>query len=206
MPGYLDKHRDRFDLLHPQHPFFQVAGLHTAKDEAAPLNRIVADVPNGEAFFSMRQPGPRHIGFAEAARWLVHAHAFDVSGIKSGAVGDRRVKGGKGYPQGVGWAGNLGGVFAQGSTLRETLLLNLISADNDFLQVDKTDRPVWRRPPVGPAPIEPDLNEPRPSGPRDLYTWQTRRVRLHHHDGEVTGSSLPTVTRSPRTTGRTASR
>ncbi|NEE32097.1 type I-E CRISPR-associated protein Cse1/CasA, partial [Streptomyces sp. SID7982] len=27
--GYLDRHRDRFDLLHPERPFFQVAGLHT---------------------------------------------------------------------------------------------------------------------------------------------------------------------------------
>lgn len=190
VPDYLERHRDRFDLLHPHHPFFQVADLHTEKDEVGPLNRIVADVPNGDPFFSMRQPGPDKLSFAEAARWLVHAHAFDVSGIKSGAVGDPRVKGGKGYPQGVGWAGNLGGVFAEGTTLRETLLLNLIAEDNTFLQAEKNDRPAWRRPPSGPEPIEVEADELRPSGPRDLYTWQGRRIRLHTtHDG-VTGAVL----------------
>ncbi|WNI16533.1 type I-E CRISPR-associated protein Cse1/CasA [Actinacidiphila sp. ITFR-21] len=190
VPGYLERHRDRFDLLHPRHPFFQVADLHTEKAEVGPLTRIVADVPNGEPFFSMRHPGPDQLGFAEAARWLVHAHAFDVSGIKSGAVGDPRVKGGKGYPQGVGWAGNLGGVFAEGDTLRETLLLNLMAADTDLLLVEKTDLPVWRRPPLGAAPVPADPAEPRPSGPRDLYTWQSRRVRLHFTPEAVTGVVL----------------
>ncbi|MGW5115317.1 type I-E CRISPR-associated protein Cse1/CasA, partial [Streptomyces noursei] len=124
---YLHQHRDRFDLLHPERPFFQVAGLRTAKDEVFSLNRIVADVPNGEPFFSMRMPGVARLGWAEAARWLVHAQAFDPSGIKSGAVGDPRVKSGKGYPQGVAWAGNLGGVLVEGENLHETLLLNLVA-------------------------------------------------------------------------------
>ncbi|MFF0725612.1 type I-E CRISPR-associated protein Cse1/CasA [Streptomyces sp. NPDC004134] len=190
VPGYLDRHRDRFDLLHPDHPFYQVGDLRTEKGEMGPLNRIVADVPNGDPFFSMRHPGPGKLSYAEAARWLVHIHAFDVSGIKSGAVGDPRVKGGKGYPLGVGWAGNLGGVYAEGNTLRETLLLNLISADNDFLRTDAEDRPVWRRPPLGPAPIEADPDDPRPCGPRDLYTWQSRRVRLHDAGDGITGAVL----------------
>ncbi|WP_329133936.1 type I-E CRISPR-associated protein Cse1/CasA [Streptomyces sp. NBC_01476] len=189
VPAYLERHRDRFDLLHPETPFFQVADLRTEKNEAGPLNRVVADVPNGDAFFSMRQPGPAEMEFAEASRWLVHVHAFDVSGIKSGAVGDPRVKGGKGYPQGVGWAGNLGGVFAEGKTLRETLLLNLISRDND-MQAAGNDLPAWRRQPSGAAEIERDPDDPRPSGPCDLYTWQSRRVRLHVEDGRVTGAVL----------------
>lgn len=190
VPDYLDRHRDRFDLLHPTRPFFQVADLHTEKNDIGPLSRIVADVPNGDPFFSMRQPGPDRLGFAEAARWLVHAHAFDVSGIKSGAIGDSRVKNGKGYPLGVGWAGNLGGIFAEGETLRRTLLLNLISADNDFLLIHDDDKPAWRREQLGPEAVRPDPDRPRPSGPRDLYTWQSRRVRLHHDDGKVTGVVL----------------
>ncbi|MFJ8676392.1 type I-E CRISPR-associated protein Cse1/CasA [Streptomyces sp. NPDC093589] len=190
VPGYLDRHRDRFDLLHPQQPFFQVAGLRTEKDEVASLNRIVADVPNGDAFFSMRQPRVESLTFAEAARWLVHAQGFDPSGIKSGLAGDPRVKGGKGYPQGVAWAGNLGGVFAQGKNLRETLLLNLIAADNDFLQTEKDDLPAWRREAPSAAPWEPDPGAPRPSGPRDLYTWQARRLRLHCTKDAVTGVVL----------------
>ncbi|MFE5519165.1 type I-E CRISPR-associated protein Cse1/CasA [Streptomyces virginiae] len=185
---YLDRHRERFDLLHPTQPFMQVAGLRTQKDEVASLNRLVADVPNGDPFFTMRQPGVETLSFAEAARWLVHAHAFDTSGIKSGAVGDPRVKGGKGYPQGIGWAGSLGGLFAEGDSLQQTLLLNLVASDASGFTVDKDDRPAWRRDQCGPH-MQGDLAS-RPTGPRDLYTWQSRRIRLHQDGRAVHGVVL----------------
>ncbi|MFF4652600.1 type I-E CRISPR-associated protein Cse1/CasA [Streptomyces sp. NPDC001380] len=184
--GYLDEHRGRFDLLHPHAPFFQTAGLRTAGDEVFSLNRIVADVPNGDPFFTTRLPGAERIPFAEAARWVVHAHAYDTSGIKTGVVGDPRVKGGKAYPQGVAWAGNLGGVLAEGATLRETLLLNLVAADHR--PAEAGDRPAWRRPPAGPGAAE-DLAS-RPTGLRDLYTWQSRRLRLHADADGVHGVVL----------------
>ncbi|MFC4561832.1 type I-E CRISPR-associated protein Cse1/CasA [Nocardiopsis mangrovi] len=188
--AYLDRYRDRFDLLHPRTPFFQVAGLRTAKDEYFSLDRIVADVPNGAPFFTMRARGAGRLGFAEAARWVVHAHAYDPSGIKSGAVGDPRVKGGKGYPQGVGWTGNIGGVLAEGDTLHETLLLNLIAADADNLHIDADDRPAWRRDPAGAAPADARELAARPSGVRDLYTWQSRRLRLRYDAEGVYGALL----------------
>lgn len=179
VPGYLAQHRARFDLLHSEEPFFQVADLRAENGEISSLRRIVADVPNGAPFFSMRQPGVDRLSLAEAARWLVHAQAFDPAGIKSGAVGDPRVKGGKGYPQGVGWAGCLGGVFAEGDSLRATLLLNLVATEADIVRPTDADLPAWRRPRSGPGPLIPEAAEPRPSGPRDLYTWQSRRLRLH---------------------------
>lgn len=184
--AYLDEHADRFDLLHPQAPFMQTAGLRTARDEVFSLNRIVADVPNGEPFFSARQPSVKRLGFGEAARWLVHAHAYDTSGIKTGVVGDDRAKAGKVYPLGVGWAGSLGGVFVEGATLRETLLLNLVAADTPGLDVDEDDRPAWRREPCPPG----GMAGRQPSGPRDLYTWQTRRLRLHFDADGVHGVVL----------------
>ncbi|MFE9882310.1 type I-E CRISPR-associated protein Cse1/CasA [Streptomyces sp. NPDC005784] len=178
VPAYLDAHRGRFDLLHPQTPFFQTAELRTAKDEVFPLNRMVADVPNGEPFFTARMPGVERLAFAEAARWVVHAHAYDTAGIKTGVVGDDRVKGGKVYPLGTGWAGGLGGIFVEGNTLRETLLLNLVASDTEELDIAGDDRPAWRREPCGPGSAPHNA-----TGPRDLYTWQSRRLRLHH-DGE----------------------
>lgn len=183
--AYLDAHRERFDLLHPVQPFFQTAGLRTAKDEVFSLNRIVADVPNGDPFFTARMPTVERLTFAEAARWVVHAHAYDTSGIKSGTVGDDRVKGGKVYPLGTGWAGGLGGVFVEGETLRETLLLNLVAADTDEMEFTGGDRPAWRREPCGPGG-----GERTPSGVRDLYTWQSRRLRLHHDGSGVHGVVL----------------
>ncbi|WP_277743772.1 type I-E CRISPR-associated protein Cse1/CasA [Streptomyces sp. LX-29] len=194
---YLDTHRDHFDLLHAKQPFFQVADLRTEKDEVASLNRIVADVPNGDPFFAMRRPGVDRLSYAEAARWLVHTHAYDPSGIKSGMAGDDRAKAGKVYPLGVGSAGNLGGVFAEGANLRETLLLNLVALDEGIVDaaagrasVDGADLPAWRRPPFGPGPSEDAPGARRPTGLRDLYTWQSRRVRLHAQGGAVTGVVL----------------
>ncbi|KUN58409.1 type I-E CRISPR-associated protein Cse1/CasA [Streptomyces griseorubiginosus] len=183
--AYLDAHRESFNLLDPVAPFLQTAGLRTAKDEVFSLNRIVADVPNGEPFFTARMPTVERLTFAEAARWVVHAHAYDTSGIKSGAVGDDRVKGGKVYPLGTGWAGGLGGVFAEGDSLRETLLLNLIAADTDTLEFTAGDRPAWRREPCGPSG-----GERTPIGVRDVYTWQSRRLRLHYDQDGVTGVVL----------------
>ncbi|MEU1278548.1 type I-E CRISPR-associated protein Cse1/CasA [Streptomyces sp. NPDC005805] len=182
---YLDRHRERFDLLHPGTPFFQTPGLRTAKDEVFSLNRIVADVPNGEPFLSARMPTVDRLTFAEAARWVVHAHAYDTSGIKSGAVGDDRMKNGKVYPLGTGWAGGLGGVFVEGRDLRETLLLNLVAADTPEVRIDEDDAPAWRRLPSGPGGAE-----RVPTGVRDLYTWQSRRVRLHFDADGVHGVVL----------------
>jgi len=191
VPAYLDSHRERFDLLHPVTPFYQVPGLQTAKSEVGPLNKIVADVPDGDPFLTMRMPGVGQLGFAEAARWLVHTQAFDTSGIKSGVVGDPKAVNGKRYPQGVAWLGNLGGVFAEGDTLRQTLLLNLIPADTANLQVTSAqDMPAWRRE-TGSADGSGDAPEPRvPAGLRDLYTWQSRRVRLEYDARGVTGAVL----------------
>lgn len=188
--SYLEQYYHRFDLLHPTIPFFQVADLHTQKNDVFSLDRIVADVPNGELFFTMRARGVDRLSFAEAARWLVHAHAYDTSGIKSGAVGDPRAKGGKGYPQGVSWAGNLGGILVEGANLYETLLLNLVAFDTDNLIVTPEDRPAWRQPPTTAAPADDEELAQRPYGLCDLYTWQSRRIRLHYDADGVYGVLL----------------
>jgi CRISPR system Cascade subunit CasA len=181
---YLDAFRDRFDLLHPTTPFYQVADLRTAKGEVFGLDRLIADVPTGEPFFTTRlKAGVERISPAEAARWVAHCQSFDPSGIKSGAVGDPRVKNGKGYPIGTGWAGSLGGIFVEGRTLRETMLLNLIPAAH--LRSDERDRPVWERPPQTACEDVPGGREPY--GPLDLYTWQSRRIRLFGDDDAITG-------------------
>ena len=188
---YLTEHRDRFDLLHPITPFFQVADLRTGKGGHSSLDPIVADVPNGSRFFSMRAHGAERMAFAEAARWVVHAHAYDTSGIKSGAVGDPRLKGGKVYPQGVGWAGNLGGVYVEGDDLQQTLLLNLIPFDIGNLRIDADrDAPAWRHPQGTAEPLTGVEAAVRPYGLRDLYTWQSRRIRLHHDGEQVHGVLL----------------
>jgi len=162
-------------------PFYQVPQLRSGSGEVTGLDRIIADVPNGAPFLSSRLgPGLARISLAEAARWLVHCHAFDVSGIKTGAVGDPRVKNGKVYPLGVGVCGSYGGVFIEGRTLRDTLLFNLVPYDSGQLDETPDDLPTWERPPSGVTDEEP------PRGRLALLTWQSRRVRLVGDESGIT--------------------
>jgi CRISPR system Cascade subunit CasA len=184
---YLDQHRDRFDLLHAETPFYQVADLSTKKDEPRGLQALLADVPAGHQFFTTRAgTGLEAISYAEAARWLVHVQAFDVSGIKPGAEDDDRVKGGKGYPIGTGFAGTLGGVFVDGDTLKQTLLLNVIPHDSTVVKRSADDKPVWERD-RHKSGVEARL-EQCPKGTLDLYSWQSRRVRLIGDGDKITGA------------------
>lgn len=183
---YLETFRGRFDLRHPDEPFFQVAGLRSASGEVSGLEKLIADVPNGAPYFTTRLGrGLERITWSEAARWLVHVHAFDPSGIKTGAVGDPRVKGGRGYPIGPAWVGQIGGVSLVGENLAETLLLNLIVPESAGVLSGPDDLPPWERPQLDQRADDSNGGEPR--GFLDLYTWQARRVRLAGDDDGVTG-------------------
>lgn len=172
---YLDAWKDRFDLLDPSRPFFQVADLRTGSGRTSGVGALIADLPAGHKFFTNRAgQGAAGLDLAEAARWLVHCQAFDASGIKSGAVGDSRVKGGKGYPIGTGWAGNLGLVVLEGGNLAETLLLNLVLTTPS----PEEDRPWWETEAWSAEPTGSDS----PLGPVQALTWPVRRIRLHVKD------------------------
>ncbi|MDY5786514.1 type I-E CRISPR-associated protein Cse1/CasA [Corynebacterium sp.] len=188
--AYLESHRDRFDLLHPQTPFMQVADLHTDSGKQLEISRIVPEAEH--SYFTMRTAeGRKSLSFAEAARWLIHTQAYDYSGIKPGAVGDPRAKGNKGYPIGTGWTGMTGGTVVQGSTLRETLVLN--STQAVLSAQGSEDLPVWERPADTAAPRSSET----PRGAVDLATWQSRRIRLFHNDSSVTGVLVTNGDRIP---------
>ncbi len=170
---YFQTHRERFDLLHDQTPFLQVAGLHTASGGTSGLVKLIADVPDGHQYFTTRAGGGlESLSLAEATRWLVHCHAYDPAGIKTGAVDDDRVHAGKGYSMGYpAWAGNLGIILAEGANLFDTLMLNL-----PLLLAKVDDVPVWERAALMPGV---STDHPMPTGPADLFTWPSRRVLLH---------------------------
>lgn len=188
--AYLERFRDRFDLRDPEQPFFQVAGIHSASGKISGLESLIVDVPNGNPFFTTRiAEGLDSISWAEAARWLVHVHAYDPSGIRSGAVGDQQVKNGKGYPIGPGWTGQIGAIAVTGKNLERTLLLNtVVCKETEGLHEvnSQFDLAPWEQDPNGPAGA-PALE---PTGPVSCYTWQTRRVLLHGDDDSVTGLFL----------------
>ena len=200
MIEYLERWRDRFYLFGGRFPFMQVADLRTAKDVVSGLEKLIADVPNGEQFFTTRHGcALACIPPSEAARWLVHAQAYDPSGIRSGAVGDSQVKGGKGYPIGPSWCGHLGLVWLKGKDLDETLVLNLVPTDAAQLRGVESSTEwgacSWEVSEAESA-VRGDYSLLDPSGtPRDisiprLLTWHSRRVRLVGNREGVTGVVL----------------
>ena len=200
MIEYLERWRDRFFLFGGRFPFMQVADLRTAKDAVSGLEKLIADVPNGEQFFTTRHGRALAcIPPSEAARWLVHAQAYDPSGLRSGAVGDSQVKGGKGYPIGPSWCGHLGLVWLKGKDLDETLVLNLVPTDAAQLRGVESSTEwgacSWEVSEAESA-VRGDYSLLDPSGtPRDisiprLLTWHSRRVRLVGNREGVTGVVL----------------
>lgn len=196
---YLETWKDRFFLFDPERPFFQHPTVHTPKGDYSELNKILADVPNGEPFITMRiGAGLEEISYPEAAAQLIHLQAYDSAGIRSGAVGDTRVKGGKGYPIGTGWVGAQGGVYVEGETLFSTLMLNTLAIglpgeESEEAQVTGiiatnpgADLPTWEREeqPVG------QRSDVYPQGLADMLTWQSRRVRLIDGGNSVIGLVL----------------
>jgi len=189
--SYLDHWRYRFDLFDRETPFMQVADLrpyNPNNTEGGGLSRIIADYPNRpeRALFAMRNSrGIAAMTFAEAARWLIHAQAFDTGNNKSRAANDKvnskNARGSAGFN--TGWAGKIGGVFVDGSTLKDVLLFNLELDDPDdpYSLITDKDLPCWESDPQPTAAYG-----DRPArGRADLYTWQSRRILLIHDETRV---------------------
>lgn len=194
---YLADYHERFNLIDGNRPFMQVADLHTAKNEFKGVDELIADIPAGNDLFTTRlRNKTTSLSYAEAARWLVTLQAWDISGIKAGAEGDPRVKGGKGYPIGQGWLGQAGIVVLKGESLHETLLINTVPTDLYSLAgLAKemnylADLPPWEREPADNQCQRGSGEFPIATGPVDLLTWQSRRVRLQSDGEKIIGSLI----------------
>lgn len=123
---------------------------------------------------------------AEAARWLLAINTFDIGGIKPADPADPAAKGGKVYGFKAAYAGMTSNLFAVGTNLFETLLLNVIPAEvtgrNPALDV-----PAWERPVPEPA-SNPNY---APAGPVDASTIGSRRILLRWTaDGTVDAATV----------------
>ncbi|MGK5555010.1 type I-E CRISPR-associated protein Cse1/CasA [Actinomadura kijaniata] len=168
---YLDKHRDRFELFHPHTPFAQVGGLRTAKDETKGAALLVATAATGNnvpLFAARSEADPLPLTPAKAAHWLLHTHCWDTAAIKTGAADDPKAKAGKTTGNPTGPLGQLGVVMPIGTNLYETLMLNL-----PIGPPGGRGRPHWER-----DPADSTWDSFDPPGILDLWTWQSRRIRL----------------------------
>ncbi|GAA4662499.1 hypothetical protein GCM10023324_11070 [Streptomyces youssoufiensis] len=193
---YFDTYGGHFDLFSETDPFAQVAGLRTAKGETKTSALLVATAAQGNnvpLFSSRTDADPLELTPAEAARWLLHTHCWDTGAIKTGVEGDGQAKGGKTTGNPVGPLGQLGVVMPRGTTLYETLLLNVPYGKTRL----KDDLPQWRRREregdVTGSTATPNWQTRPAAGPLDTWTWQARRVLLVR---EQTADGSERVTRA----------
>lgn len=183
---YLDEQQElgRFDLFHPEHPFYQTTGVHTdepsyVKPMALLAHELLLGLPP-----TLFQQTPVDLAFspARAARVLVALQAFAVGGLityqsKHGEP-DKPFKYSKEGPLKKGAV-----ILTRGATLFATLMLNLHRYDGedgapwDF-DPDE-DLAAWERPVAsGPKRAWQEGVNRAPTGYIDQLTWQSRRARL----------------------------
>lgn len=171
---YFARWSNRFDLLHPRFPFYQVAGLEM--NDSSALRRLAMEENNAPAQFANAAnpewdaPSP-----ALAAQLLVTIQNFALGFGKS----SRAVIGGQGVEPPYSADGPLLRgltVWASGDTLFQTLMLCLVPNE-----LHAEDAPCWELD----APHESrDLSvngQRRTTAPRgvcDLLTLQSRLIRL----------------------------
>lgn len=175
---YLETYRERFYLFHPETPFWQVADLEDG------LSYTIINL-YGNIKESKNQGTKHHfhmtdgkyvenISFAETARWLVFNNAYSKTiKYKDG----KSLKNAK-----IGRVGELGLIVADSDNMYKLLLLNLCALKNGEFAW-KEPRPIWEveyKTEVGHEIIAPD-NLP------ELYTIQSRRIRLNMSNSKIIG-------------------
>lgn len=192
---YLDDFGDRFDLLSDTAPFMQVAGLEPRPTWAMSNSSVLAVLGGGSTLSGDVPPdAASRMPFPLAARMVVATQAGDPVGIHSLAANETRdasggwgVKAGRFYGTNMkpGHLGRIEGCMFLGSTLFDTLCLNLVlgSDGTGYFEDFEHDVPIWERDPLGPA-----YSPVTVSGMFDLMTNQSRRIRLFDDGDAVIGA------------------
>lgn len=178
--GYFGNHEDRFFLIHPDRPFFQAIIEKGTDYSVAKLNSEVSESGNKHRLFvPLCGANKIQLTFAQTARWLIHAVAFDDASAKQKDKSNGSVQ------MSVGWLGQIGPVYAEGNNLFETLMLNLVFVYDDKVMLDST--PIWESDSIRVRERE---KVPLPEGPAELLTLQSRRISLKIDGDKVCGYSL----------------
>lgn len=181
---YFEKWLSRFDLFDQEHPFYQTAGLETdSPPPAVALYDEFAAGNNTTLFDHSTDFTARSLTVAQAARGLI---ARQSVAIGFGNSPNCTISGSKvttGYRKDAPLTRGTS-VLILGSSLLETLLSNLTSYSDD----PSKDLPSWER-----QHSEKVMTQNYPSGRIDLYTWQSRRLRLIPLEQESTPPRISLV-------------
>lgn len=153
---YLEKYRDRFDLLHPVTPFYQVPNIaYESPQSIKGVTGIDAEAVSATnssegktTFFTARRlMQDRTASYSEAARMLVMFQQYRA-GNRQTTVVSPDCERDTGWYSSSGWAGDGTIYVIKGSTFSETLLLNLVPYSRVSGELNPSeDSAVWERTP-----------------------------------------------------------
>jgi len=178
--NYLRNYKDRFYLMHPERPFYQVNFHNGTEYGSSKLIGELSESSNKPRLFPVRTgKGRNRISYSEAARWLLYLNSYDDTSSKPTR--------GLNLPSvGAGWLGKLGLVYVTGSSLFETLLLNFVLLDGNEMPFAE-GRACWELETVR---CEERTEISVPDNPLELLTLQSRRLILLEDAGAVVGFRL----------------
>ena len=209
--AYLDRWKDRFWLFDDKRPFMQVPygkdGLTmenaaeltvlekpgkpslSGVQRASKLNGTIFESANKEKLFNAINGAEKDsLSLPEAARWLLHVIGFDDGGIKHYYKQHSEMnRADEAAKCSVSWLGSISPVYAEGDTLFETLMLNLVLLKDG----DASPSGLWPR--QVPSWEYEDLHlveamgTPPPDNPAELCSFLSRRILLIRKEDRVLG-------------------
>ncbi|MDM7517353.1 type I-E CRISPR-associated protein Cse1/CasA [Lentilactobacillus sp. TOM.63] len=182
---YLKRYADRFDLFGEQ-PFYQVteddynhfvpkkkqiAGAEGPGTVAIKqINRQISESGHTPSLFSPKSDEFKNdIQLDELARWLITYQNF------TGVTDKTKIEMPDKFSTASGWLYKLGPVFADGDTLFQTLMLNLVLVEED--KPYNPPKPVWEQ--AVPQYVEDRKKQNLPDNLAELYTTWSRLLHIN---------------------------
>jgi CRISPR system Cascade subunit CasA len=164
---YFTRWHERFELFHPERPFYQVPEIAGAvRQPASILFQEFSSGNNTTLFDHTYEDAPLALAPTQAARGLIARQAFSVGFGKSSPFYFSDSPLIRGFS-----------VLVAGSNLFETLALNLVRYDRENpipASSRREDLPTWEQD----NPEQPRRDGTVPAGYLDYLTWQSRRIHL----------------------------
>ncbi|AVK64113.1 type I-E CRISPR-associated protein Cse1/CasA [Lactobacillus sp. CBA3606] len=183
---YLKQQTKRFDFF-GERPFYQVTTkdydalvpknkqIAAGKGQVAlkQLNRRISESNNTPALFSPKAGETKNeLALDELVRWVMTYQNFTGVTDKTKVVTDEK------FSNSAGWPYRLNPVFAKGTSLFETLMLNLILVNKrDEMAPYTLQKPVWEYPTVS-AYIDERKQQLQPDNLAALYTTWSRILHI----------------------------
>jgi CRISPR-associated protein, Cse1 family len=176
---YINRWHDRFDLFDQDHPFYQdpkfgmrEKDLQNLKTGESPVPKSIKGLlmhlssgSNATLFDHSMDAEDKWYSLVEVAQILVLIQPYSLGGMTAASIGKDKYYKDSAFSRGITF-------FCRGANLFESLLQNMIPAEQDVISRGTGNHPCWQK-------DDPFANSSGvPEGLLDLLTLQSRRILL----------------------------